>query len=374
MTTTRLDVAGLADRPVSTAITVRGKELAADASVAAARALFASSSVHLIPILDGDAYAGAVLRDGLPVHAADDEAIASYATARPPTATASTRLGDALAALDVDGGHRLIVLADDRTTYLGLLCLRSDRRHLCVDAECHAAPREGPQPMPTISADTHVADLVLADPSRARVFEKLGIDYCCGGKTPLAGACRTLGLEPGDVIALLEEPRTSGAEDVDWTSQPLTALVRHIVDTHHAYLHEELEPLRALVAKVARAHGDAHPELHDVEAAYDGVAGELAEHLAKEESVIFPACLAAEAGGDGTPLGEPIAAMLHEHDAVAAGLRSLRALTHGYQPPAGACNSYRAMLDRLETLEADTHRHVHEENNILVPRVLELTR
>ena len=63
---------------------------------------------------------------------------------------------------------------------------------------------------------------------------------------------------------------------------------------------------------------------------------------------------------------------MHEHDEVAAALAGLRALTGAYEPPVGACNSYRAMLDRLETLELDTHRHVHKENNILFPRAVEL--
>jgi regulator of cell morphogenesis and NO signaling len=68
----------------------------------------------------------------------------------------------------------------------------------------------------------------------------------------------------------------------------------------------------------------------------------------------------------------PIEAMVHEHDEVGAALAQLRRLTGGYAPPADACNSYRAMLDRLRTLELDTHRHVHEENNVLFPRVLAL--
>jgi regulator of cell morphogenesis and NO signaling len=375
MTLTHLEVADLIDRPVRDAITVRGKELAAGATVAAARALFASSSVQVIPVVEDSAYLGAVLREDLPSEAGDDEPIAGYATGRPPTAIASSRLSDALPALELDGGRRLVVLADDNTTYLGLVCLRSDRQQVCVDAECHAGPGVGAAAsLPAISANAQVADLVIADPSRARVFEKLGIDYCCGGNVPLADAAEALGLKPDDVIALLEEPRDRGAEDVDWTAEPLTVLVRHIIDTHHAYLHEELEPLGALVAKVARAHGDAHPALHDVEATYNGLAAELVEHLAEEETVVFPACLATDEAGDRSAIGEPIAEMLRDHDAVGAALLTLRTLTHGYQAPVDACNSYRAMLDRLATLEADVHRHVHEENNILVPRVLELAR
>jgi len=54
----------MADRPVRSVITVRGKELAADATVGDARTLFASSSVQLIPVLDGTTYLGAVSRDG----------------------------------------------------------------------------------------------------------------------------------------------------------------------------------------------------------------------------------------------------------------------------------------------------------------------
>jgi regulator of cell morphogenesis and NO signaling len=98
--------------------------------------------------------------------------------------------------------------------------------------------------------------------------------------------------------------------------------------------------------------------------------------MVKEEQILFPACVALEAGATGDfPFGSvenPIGTMLHEHDEVASGLTRLRTLTNAYEPPADACNSYRAMLDRLETLEADIHRHVHEENNILFPRALAL--
>ncbi|MEO9174617.1 MAG: DUF542 domain-containing protein, partial [Gaiellales bacterium] len=330
MTITHLEVADLSDQPVGTVITVRGKELPATATVADARALFASGSVQVIPVLEGTAYLGAVLREDLAPEAGDDEPIAGYASARLPTAVASTRVSDALAALALDGGRRLAVLGEDTTTYIGLVCLRSDRTHLCVDAECHAGPAEGARSLPAIDADTQLADLVIADPSRARVFEKLGIDYCCGGKMSLADASESLGLDANDVIALLEEPRDRGAEDVDWTAEPLPALVRHILDTHHAFLHEELEPLGALVAKVARVHCDAHPELRDIEATYNDLAAGLAEHMVEEETVVFPACLAAARVGGGPAAGEPLAAMLREHDVVGGALLTLRALTHGY--------------------------------------------
>ena len=54
MSTVDASVSDLAGRTAGDVITVRGKELPADATVAAARALFASRSVQLIPLLAGD--------------------------------------------------------------------------------------------------------------------------------------------------------------------------------------------------------------------------------------------------------------------------------------------------------------------------------
>jgi CBS domain-containing protein len=138
LSTVDAHVSDLAGRTAGDVITVRGKELAVDATVADARALFASGSVQLIPVLDGGAYTGAVTRDDL-ADAGDADRISEHARSRPPVTTASTRLTDALAVLNDDGGRRLVVLGDDGTTYVGLVCLHRDRQRLCIDAECHAA-------------------------------------------------------------------------------------------------------------------------------------------------------------------------------------------------------------------------------------------
>lgn len=267
----------------------------------------------------------------------------------------------------------------DGATYLGLVCLRPNGRDLCVDAECHivsTSRKDGH--MSTISPESHVASLVLEQPSRARVFERYGIDYCCEGGKPLETACAERGLDVGDVIRALNEPRADEAEDVDWTAASVAGLVEHIVGHHHAYLREELPPLGALVDKVARAHDDTHPELTDVRETFGAIAAELERHMAKEEQVLFPAFVALESSAAEHSVLESVESQVvaarHDHDEVAAGLARLRALTGAYEPPHDVCNSYRAMLDRLRTLDADTHRHVHEENNLLFPRALESAR
>ena len=71
-------------------------------------------------------------------------------------------------------------------------------------------------------------------------------------------------------------------------------------------------------------------------------------------------------------LANPIRRMLLEHDRAGDLLADLRRITGGYEPPADACASYRALYRGLDELESDTHLHVHKENNVLFPAVLAL--
>ncbi len=127
--------AELATRPIAAAITTRGKELSIDDTVADARRLLAAHAVRVVPVLDGAAYVGAVDRDAIGADAPPSAALGPFASPLLPTAAASTRVTEALATLDRDGGKRLVVLADDGVSYVGLVCLRGDRDRLCVDAE-----------------------------------------------------------------------------------------------------------------------------------------------------------------------------------------------------------------------------------------------
>ena len=62
--------------------------------------------------------------------------------------------------------------------------------------------------------------------------------------------------------------------------------------------------------------------------------------------------------------------MLRDHEELGALLLPLRASTNDYTAPDDGCASYRALFDGLAQLEADTHLHVHKENNVLFPRVV----
>jgi regulator of cell morphogenesis and NO signaling len=62
--------------------------------------------------------------------------------------------------------------------------------------------------------------------------------------------------------------------------------------------------------------------------------------------------------------------MIAEHDVTGALLERIRARTDGFAVPPDACTSYRQLYLGLADLEADTHLHMHKENNLLFPAVL----
>jgi regulator of cell morphogenesis and NO signaling len=153
------------------------------------------------------------------------------------------------------------------------------------------------------------------------------------------------------------------------------ALVDHLESTHHAYLRVALPRLCALADKVASVHGERHPELSEVARLVVELRADLEPHLLKEERVLFP-MVRELAGAAVAPefhcgtLANPIRVMSQEHDAVGELLALLRATTGDYAVPADGCASYAALYTGLAELEADTHLHVHKENNVLFPAVL----
>lgn len=230
--------------------------------------------------------------------------------------------------------------------------------------------------MPVDTSAT-LGDLVTEDSRRTRVMEKFGIDYCCSGQRSLADAASDAGLDLAEIANALDLPDRAPAAAGQSTSGN-AALAHDIVDTHHAYLWEEMPRLNALVVKVHTVHGERHPELARVRTAYAELVTALDPHMTTEERVVFPAIsrlekMQAPDAAFGS-LAKPIEDLRAEHDTVGDLLKEIRALTRGYAAPHDACGSYRAMLQGLEEMELDLHEHIHKENNILFPRVLTLEK
>ncbi|HEY3323411.1 MAG TPA: iron-sulfur cluster repair di-iron protein [Planctomycetota bacterium] len=220
-----------------------------------------------------------------------------------------------------------------------------------------------------------VGELVAQRPARSKVFEKLGIDYCCGGKKELDAACAELGLDIGTVERELEQCDKTAPAGKDWTQAPLAELCDHIEGTHHKYLREELPALSVLSEKVASVHGANHPELVEIARIYAGLRAELEQHMMKEEQILFPFIRQlSQSGGCGDfhcgSVANPIRVMEQEHDNAGNAIHEIRRLSSQFTVPDGGCNSYRALYQRLDAFEHDLHQHVHKENNILFPRAI----
>ena len=225
-----------------------------------------------------------------------------------------------------------------------------------------------------------VAQLVSENPLRATIFEEYQIDFCCGGKNTLEEVCRKKGLPLEQIIDRLARVGSSEGNETDWEKASLQSLTSHIFKAYHEPLREQLQYVSKLAAKVARVHGETHPEMLAVERLFAVFKEELESHMQKEEMVLFPAIVSMEKGeaassfGCGHNLQMPVMVMMQEHEQAGQMLEQFRMLTNGYTPPADACHSFKVLLFLLQTIESDLHIHVHKENNILFPRALALKK
>ena len=227
-----------------------------------------------------------------------------------------------------------------------------------------------------------VREIALEQPSSMRVFEHYGIDYCCGGRKPLAEACAASQVEVDAVISALEAAATAGAPVAeDWPQRSMEELVGHIVATHHAYVKRELPRLAVLAQKVVNRHGARRAELPAIQTALTSLDEELTLHLAKEETILFPHIVKLErsrTSGAAMPsacfgtVAHPIQMMTQEHDAAGTLLAEMRRLSQNFTTPEDACPTYHAFYDGLKEFEQYLHQHIHLENNILFPRAIEV--
>ncbi len=224
-----------------------------------------------------------------------------------------------------------------------------------------------------------VREFAVQVPQAVRLFEKLGIDYCCGGGKPLIEACTQAELPVDDVLRQLEESAKTVAVESDWSKASLREVMDYIVTKHHSFVKQELPRLEQLLKKVASKHSEKHPELKQVQDIFYRLRDELTSHLMKEETVLFPYVKELEQSGNnrrpsscfGT-VRNPIHMMEIEHDSAGDALKELRKITAGYVAPEEGCFSYQTLYQGFAEFEADLHQHIHMENNILHPRAIEL--
>lgn len=234
--------------------------------------------------------------------------------------------------------------------------------------------------------DETLGEIAAKDLRKAEIFKKYGLDFCCGGRKTVKEACAEKGLDVTQI-----EQELQNTDNTSFTSRPLPYndwsldfLADYIMNTHHSYVKKSIPDIRNYAAKVAKVHGDNHPELLRINQLAHEVCNEMASHMVKEETVLFPyvkELVAAKNKGNATvkfgsleSIKTPINMMEMEHEAVGSNMEEIRKISNNYQVPEDGCASYSYLFKTLDEFENDLHIHVHLENNILFPKALDLEK
>lgn len=226
-----------------------------------------------------------------------------------------------------------------------------------------------------LSPDITVGELAGRFPATIPVFQRFGIEFCCGGRRTLARACREGGLAYDRVVAELS-PALTIPQRRNWADRPVTELITHIAESFHEPLRQELPRLHEMALRLeSHASWPGHP-IPALRHELARFRSEIEAHISEEEQTLFPLVERLEEGtlqpGDEALLAELRAAFETDHVIAGRSLRTLRELSDDYQLPNSACSTMRALYHGLEELEALMYLHVHMENNVLFPRAATL--
>ena len=206
-----------------------------------------------------------------------------------------------------------------------------------------------------------IGQIAVELPGATAVFRRLKLDFCCGGHLSLASAVAEKGLDLQavlDELSQLQRPTTPTG-----ITEPV-ALIDHILARYHEVHRAQLPELIRMAQRVETVHR-ANPNvpagLADL---LEEIQQELLTHMHKEEAILFPML---KSGGNPF-VGQPINVMRAEHVEHGAALEKLAALTNDATPPAGACNTWRALYGGIAQLTDDLLNHIHLENNVLFPQ------
>ncbi|KVV14270.1 iron-sulfur cluster repair di-iron protein [Flavobacterium sp. TAB 87] len=229
---------------------------------------------------------------------------------------------------------------------------------------------------------TTIGEYVAKDFRTAAVFTQYGIDFCCKGNRTIEEACEKKQFNSNEVEAkVMDVLAMKTDEGIDFNSWPLDLLADYVEKTHHRYVEDKSQILLPFLDKLCKVHGASHPELFKVNDLFIGCAQEMAQHMKKEELILFPfikKLVKAEAtdGKFENPhfgtVNNPIEMMMHDHVVEGERFVKIAELTNNYTPPADGCNTYKVTYAMLQEFESDLHKHIHLENNILFPKASKL--
>ena len=218
--------------------------------------------------------------------------------------------------------------------------------------------------------DKTIAEIVSEDISKASVFKKYNLDFCCGGGKTVEDACLKANLNLNEVIQdLLNTTSNINAPNLNFKEWSADFLVDYIVNVHHTYVKDNLEVINEFATKVAKVHGQHAPETIEIDDLFMKLSNELISHLEKEETILFPAIKAKLTNPSLAYDNDVIKILEDEHDAAGTIVKRIQEISNNFTPPEWACNTYKALYFKLDEFINDLYQHIHLENNILFKKI-----
>lgn len=208
--------------------------------------------------------------------------------------------------------------------------------------------------------------LAIAIPRASKLFRDYDLDFCCGGKQTLERAASRKELDLDKLESELAALAADPVDTRDWRLAPLSEIIDYILPRYHQRHREQLAELVLMAEKVERVHGDKPTCPRGLAKQLNLIRVDLENHMMKEEQILFPLIKQ----GMGQQAVGPISVMEHEHDEAGEQLEVVKFLTNNVTPPEGACNTWQALYNSINTFISDLMEHIHLENNLLFPRAL----
>lgn len=217
-----------------------------------------------------------------------------------------------------------------------------------------------------------LSTLISKYPCFAKVFDKYDLDYCCIGNISLSDACRLQDLKAENVVDELIEA-SIGICQTQKDDASVQGIIRDIVSEHHSQLAEELPEISMMIEALLTKHKQDNTSIKDTSDLFQQLKDELEQHIEKERMILFPLCV--DFDKEPIPLRklkDPLAVLEHEHFKIHNSLRKIRTILNDYDESLpDRCDLHSKLVNRLRKFESNMHLHIHKENNILFPMVIE---
>jgi regulator of cell morphogenesis and NO signaling len=229
------------------------------------------------------------------------------------------------------------------------------------------------------TATQSIREIISSQPTAAAILHRFDIDVCAQANETLREACADLQLSVEQVLDKLADGVAIDAGHGDPADYSTSRLIQYIVRIHHQSIRQQLPRLAEMAQTVAEKHGERAPELKAMAALVEELRAQMAEHIRKEEQVLFPYI----AQVDESPLlafrppqpcfsqvGQPVLTMVQEHEGAGLLLDELRELSGHFKAPVWACSTFVAFYEGLRIFADTFDEHVRLENDVLFPRAI----